>query len=44
MVVNYELECKIRSLGAAIEVLEPEILRNKIMNELQQTLLLYSKE
>lgn len=38
LIPNYELESLILSHGEGIEILSPEILRNKIKNRIQMTL------
>ena len=43
IIVNFEFECKIRSLGSAVEVVEPEWLRERTLQELNKSLMKYKK-
>ena len=43
LIVNYELKSKLRSYGAAIEVIEPQSLRDEMKMEYLQALAIYNK-
>jgi predicted DNA-binding transcriptional regulator YafY len=44
LIVNYELKSKLRSYGAAIEVIEPQSLRDEMKKEYLQALAIYNNE
>lgn len=44
LIVNYELKSKLRSYGAAIEVIEPQSLRDEMKKEYLQALVVYNNE
>ena len=44
LIVNYELKSKLRSYGAAIEVIEPQSLRDEMKMEYLQALAIYNNE